>query len=139
MKTFEEWIAFYEKKTGDKFIPHPDFKLIYFPEYGFCEYSLEKDTKMVMIYQLCGDGKFWRRVGETMARVLGWRNMGSICIRRIKPYIRFWGYRVVEKRELAPGEIQYICRDKQGRDAQCTPAWRDDKGEWAYYVTWRCG
>lgn len=137
--TLDEYIALYERKTGDKFIPHPNFKLVYLPDRGFCEFKKDDETKMMMIYQLCGDGKFWRDMCEGLTRLLGWEHCGSICIRPIKPYIRFWGYEVVKERELAPGEIQYICRDKQGRDAQCTPAWRDDKGEWAaYYITWRC-
>ena len=56
----EEYIAKYEKRTGEKFEPKIGFKLFYLPARGFCEYKIDTDKNMVMIYQLCGDGKFWR-------------------------------------------------------------------------------
>ena len=64
-RTIDEWIRIYEKKTTELFSPHPDYKLLYIPERGFCEIRIS--DKMVSIYQMCGCGVYWKHVGESIA------------------------------------------------------------------------
>lgn len=134
-KGMEEWVSVFEKKTKDPFRRHPGFKLLFFPERGFCEVAFEPKTQMIMAYQLCGDGRFWKRVLDSLAVMAGYGHCGAICIRHIKPYIRFFGFRVVQEEQTKSDTPIYYCENEEGVKARCAPAWKDDSG-WAYYVTW---
>ena len=114
-RTFEEWIRIYEDKTHNPFRRHEGFSLIFFLERGFCEVAFEPKTQMVMAYQLCGDGRFWKRVMDSMAIVSG--------------------YRVVKEEQTTDGVPIYYCENADGEKARCAPAWKDTDG-YAYYVTW---
>ena len=133
--TKDEWIALYEKKTKSAFKPHPNFQMFFFPERGFCEVAFEPKVQMVMAYQLCGDGKFWKRVLDALAMAAGYEHCGAICIRHIKPYIRFFGFHIVRTELLPDGTCIYYCKDGDGATARCAPAWKEQDG-YAYYVTW---
>ena len=135
-RTFEEWCAIYKKKTGKEFKRAESFKLFFFPEKGFCEIGILKD--MVVAYQLCGEGWFWRRVIEVLAISLNMNHCGAICIRHIKPYIRFWGGKIERTEQTEDGKHEiYYCVDEHGTHMRCAPAWVDnDTGEVAYYMTW---
>lgn len=135
MKTFQEWKAWYEDKTHNEFKFHPSFRFIYFPEKGFCEIALEPHTRMVMAYQLCGDGRFWKRVIDSIAMMTEYKHGGAICIRHIKPYIRFFGFHIVKEEQTKDGVPIYYCENAEGEKARCAPAWKDTDG-YAYYVTW---
>lgn len=136
--TLDEYIEKYEEKTKEKFKPHTEFKLFFLPSRGFCEYKVDSEKGLVMIYQLCGDGKFWRDFGNLLARLCHCRHLGTICSRsNIKAYIRFWGYRIVQEELLPAGLIRYHLREKQtGKPALCSPSWVDETGKVSYFVTW---
>jgi len=136
-KTLDEWIAEYEKKTGKPFKRMNGFQLFYFPERGFCEIAVDTNNKIVVVYQLCGDGKFWRRLIEFLAMALRYPCCGTYCVRHIKPYIRFWGYKI-DRTEITGDNLErYHCSDKHGKKLTCSPAWRDnDTGELTYFMTW---
>ena len=82
----EEWVALYEKKTGEKFKRDERFVLFYLPEKGFCEVA--DIGKMLMANQMCGEIKFWRAFVEDLSRKFEYKTVGTICIRPIKAYIR---------------------------------------------------
>lgn len=135
--TLDEWKAIYEQKTGKTFEPQTGFKLFYYPERGFAEIGIDTNAKMVICYQLCGDGFFWRRLIEFLSVNMGYPVAGTICIRRIVPYIRFWGYKIESKEEVPGATPRYFCKNKEGKWLQCSPAWQDEKtGEFAYWMTW---
>lgn len=137
-KSFAEWAQMYKDKTGKEFQRNDAFRMFYFPEKGFCEVG--QTEKMVVAYQLCGDGWFWRRLLEFLAKLLGKSHCGTVCIRRIKPYIRFWGFRIVRKELTDDGYERYFCKDEDGVNLTCSPAWVDnDTGDVAYYMTWEVG
>jgi len=139
MKTLDAWIKIYEKRTRENFEPKKDFKLIFLPDRGFCEYSVDIQKRMVMIYQLCGDGKFWRDIALVMADLYGCNYIGTICSRdNIKAYIRFWGYCIDYEEQLPEGLSRYHCKQKTTqKPALCSPAWIDKvTGKVSYYVTW---
>lgn len=133
--TFDKWKALYEKKTRNKFKFHPSFQFLFFSERGFCEVALEPHTQMVMAYQLCGDGRFWKHVIDSIAIMAGYEHGGAICIRHIKPYIRFFGFHIVKEEQTSDGVPIYYCENAEGEKARCAPAWKDVDG-YAYYVTW---
>lgn len=134
--TLDEWIKLYEKKTDSTFKPHPSFKLLFFPERGFCEVAFEPKTEMIMAYQLCGDGRFWKRVLDSLAMVAGFKHCGAICIRHVKPYIRLFGFHISREEKLADDTCIYYCENADGVHARIAPAWKNEDGTYSYYVTW---
>ncbi len=132
MKTFDEWKAFFEKKTGDTYCEPEGYETFFLPERGYIQMKVDGD--MLLIYGLTGDGRYWRDFAETIARSLGMKCMASICTRKVLPYIRFWGWSV-EYEDEQDGTCRYYCRDKQGRQVILTPKHYDDNGELCYWVT----
>lgn len=131
-KTMEHWIARYNKKVPEGFKRNERFELFYLPEKGFAEVM---DTgKMVIVYQVSGEFKFWRDFVEKIARKLGYTHAGTMCVRNIKPYLRMAGavpYRI-EKTSI--GE-RYFCRDKHtGQEIEAAPL-----NNGVYCITWEVG
>jgi hypothetical protein len=136
--TFAEWAAFYDKKNPeDPFSPTPGYDLYFMPDKGFCEVRFTET--MAIIAQTAGDGRFFRDKVEEVARKLGIKEGGTICIRKeIRAYIRLFGYRVEREEKLPDGEIRYHARHrKTGKWFRASPAFRyKGSGELGYYVTW---
>ena len=134
-KSFEEWVKIYEKKTGTEFKPDPRAKLKFEPDKGFAEYGVTKD--MVIIGQLCGDAKYWKNLGEELARHLGLNHLGTWCIRKIEPYIKFFNVEIEMVEEAGEGLKRYHGRFKgTGKRALFSPRSRNSAGHIVYHVTW---
>jgi hypothetical protein len=135
---FSEWAAFYDKKNPeDPFSPTPGYDLYFVADKGFCEVQFRET--MAIIGQLAGDGRFFRDKVEEVARKLGIKEGGTICIRKeIRAYIRLFGYRIEREEKLPDGEIRYHARHKEtGKRFRASPAFRyKGSGELGYYVTW---
>ena len=103
--TFSEWAAFYDKKNPeDPFSPTPGYDLYFVEAKGFCEVQFRET--MAIIGQLAGDGRFFRDKVEEVARKLGIKKGGTICIRKeIRACIRLFGYRI-EREEKLPDDIE---------------------------------
>ena len=135
-KTLGEWIKFYEKKAKVKYEP-PDSRVrrYYFADKGFAEIGISKD--MVIVHQLCGDVRFWKRVAEVLAMEHGINHLGTWCIRKIEPYIRFFGVEVVKEENLGEGLTRYHGKFKDtGKSAIFTPKFEAKNGNIGYLVTW---
>ena len=72
-----------------------------------------------MIFSTCGDGRFWRDVNEMLALNNGMTKLMTICIRKIEPYIRFWGWKITKQQEVN-GQKRYFCIDNIGRNVLIT-------------------
>ena len=128
-KTLEEWIELYNKKVPEGFKRDKRYSLFYLAEKGFAEFGDSGTT--IVVYQMCGELKFWRFFAETLARKLGYKSIGTIAVRHIKPYLRLTGF-VPYKIEKTPQGDRYFCTDKNtGQKGQASPA-----GEGTYYITW---
>lgn len=136
-RTLEEWIARYNKKTGDSFIPDRRYKLFYFADRGFCEIRIDCEKEMVVVYQLCGDIYFWRHVIEFLCQVLGYHICATYCIRPIKAYLRLLDVQIQDK-EYTPIGIRYYCREKYtGQWLMASPSTIISLGGiQEYYITW---
>ncbi len=133
-KTLAEWIILYESKTNDKVELPKGFQLYFLPERGFCQYKVDIDNKMLIVYQLCGDAKFWRDVGELICLVNKLDSISTICTRNILAYIRFWGWKIKQQFDVN-NQKRFICEDTQGRKIIITHKHIDGNGDVAYWVT----
>lgn len=134
-KSLKEWIDIYEKKTGDKFDMPVGYRLMYMAERGFASMKPDYEGRMMIVYQVCGDAKFWRDYAELVGSTVGMNCVGTICTRHIEPYIRCFGWEVLEKEDVE-GQYRYWCQDSIGRLAICTYKNTDEKtGEPNYWVT----
>ena len=130
-KTLEEWIEFYNRKCPEPFKRDEKFSLFFIPDKGFCEIRLTE--KMVIGRAACGDIKFFRILIENIALIYHRDVAGTYCVRKILPYIRWAGFKVI----ATEGE-SYLCEDKQtGQKARCSPVFELANGEKLYLVTWR--
>lgn len=136
--TLYEWITFYNKKNpNDPFQPTEGFEFFFCPDKGFCEIRLLGD--MVILGQLAGDARFFKEKVEAVARKLGIREGGTLCIRReILAYIRLFGYRIVQTEKLVDETRRYYCAHREtGKWGLASPSFTYDKtGELAYLITW---
>ena len=133
--TLDEWIKFYEEKSKEKLEVSQGFLFQWLPTRGFSEMKPDLEGGILMIYSTCGDGKFWRDVGEMLALGNKMTKLMTICIRKIEPYIRFWHWKIVKKQEKN-GQYRYFCIDELGRNVLITHRGFDEKtGLPTYCVT----
>lgn len=133
-KTLQAWIDMYEKKTGDKAVLPEGFSLYWLPNRGFAEYKIDEKNNILLIYIICGDGKFWRDLGELICRLNHLKCISSILTRNIEAYIRFWRWEIV-KVQNKDEKKRFICRDQLNRFVIITYKGADDNGSPAYWVT----
>ena len=128
------WIEIYEKKTNDKVDFPEGYRLLYMAERGFAIIKPDIEGKMMIVYEVCGDARFWRDVCELIGLSMGLECAGTICTRHIKPYIRSFGWEILRE-ECIDGNYRYFCQDSIGRAVIITQ--RDinqDTGEPTFWV-----
>lgn len=132
-KTFEEWVELYNKKVPEGFTRDERFILFYLPEKGFCEVAAT--NKLLMVFQACGDGRFWKKFAEDLARDLGLKVCGTICCRKeILAWIRLFGFKI-DKSDIENGLKRYYCQDKVGNWLTVTEFVCENNNLW-HRVTW---
>ena len=133
--TLDEWIALYNKKTPEPFVRDERFELFFLPDKGFCEVGIS--GTLVVINQLAGDARFWKKHVSDMTRKIGLKKCGTWCIRKaILAYIRLFGYKIYKTEETADGIKRYYGIDNEGKKGLASPAFRYESGEQAYFITW---
>lgn len=140
VKTLQGWIDMYEKKTKDKFAVPNGFRLMYLPERGYTINKIDVENDMVMVYSVCGDGRFWFDMAKLQASQVGINHVCSIVTRHIKPYIKFMGFEILKEWEyqgkLSHAEHRYLCQDELGRKVIFTGRCYDEATkEEDYFVT----
>ena len=139
-RTMSEWREFYRQKSGDDPLTEDGRQLFYLGERGYCLVTVDVEHKMVVMAEVCGDGGFWSDFGEIIAKISGCHSVTALCTRKIKPYIRAFGW-TVEKawacvtKDSNEVEERYLCRDTQNRPVVITQAGPKDK-EKAYPSFW---
>lgn len=134
-KSLKEWVKIYEEKTGDKAELPAGYRLFYLAERGFASMKPSLEDKMMVVYQVCGDAKFWRDHAELYAATMGLDYVASICTRHIKPYIRGFGWSIISE-QCINGQYRFNCQDSIGRKVIITHKDINDiTGEPEYWVT----
>lgn len=133
--TLEEWIEKYNKRSSEPFKEDTGYSLYFNQDKGFCEIGF--GNNLVIINQLCGDGRWWKNKVDLMAEQVGIHHGGTWCVRKeVKAYIRLFGYRIVEVEYTSDGKERYHCLDKDNREGLVSPAFKYADGTQAYFVTW---
>lgn len=128
-KTFEEWVALYNRKVSSPFERDERFTLFYLPEKGFAE--IADSGKIIIVNQACGELKYWRKLAENIAEQRGRSHLGTVCLRPILPYMRLAGLKIA-RTETTKFGTRYYFKDKQtGQKGRASPT-----NEGSYFVTW---
>lgn len=140
MKTLEEWIKIYEEKTGDTHTVPKGFKLLYLPDRGYAAFAFNKEDSALMIYEVCGDAKFWHDTGVLYCKQNGLRDIITLCTRNIRSYIRFWNWQIEEEFTNMDGVLARLNgKNQYGKPLTIGVAFKREKNtcnsEYAYYVT----
>lgn len=136
--SLKEWIKIYEDKTGDTFGVPEGYRFFYMAERGFASMKPDFKTRLMVVYQVCGDGKFWRDFAElTFAVPLGLDAVCTICTRPIKPYIRGFGWEILDE-QCKDGQYRFLCQDSSGRPVMITHKDVQPSGLPEYWVTHYC-
>lgn len=129
-----EWVRIYEEKTGDTAALPKGFRLFYLAERGFAMLMADPESRIMFVWQVCGDGKFWRDFAELQCAAADLDYICTICTREILPYIRGFGWKIVRQEER-DGKRRFSCRDSVGRKVLITHMCLKDDGRPQYYVT----
>jgi len=132
--TLEEWIAKYNEKSPEPFQENTGYALYFEMEKGFCEIGFTKD--MVIINQMCGDGRWWKDAVDRIAETAGLHHIGTWATRSVKGYIRRFGYRIYQTENLIDGTKRYFFIDDNNHKGIASPAYRNADGTLTYYLTW---
>ena len=135
--TFEEWVKWYEQKTGDEHYCPPGFVTLYDPEKGYAQYKTNGDRSRLFVYEACGDGRYWYNKGVEICRDYEIPYIVTICTRHIMPYLRLLGFKIQSKIVQPERHNGYKIEgvNHLGKRFFCWPAWWDeDKQCNAYYV-----
>jgi len=132
-RTLDEWIARYNKKVSERFKRDERFALFYLPDKGFCELGVAPD--IVVLWQVCGDGRYWKNFAEDVARKFGKKVCATLCERKeIRAWIKLFGFKST-KTEERNGFKRYNCTGKNGAWGMMTEIEIDGRRR-AYQVTW---
>ena len=133
--TPQEWVDWYEKKTGDTFEVPGRYTINYHERRGIMTFIADIEAKMLIVGYVIGDGRFWHDVAEMIAKQNGLRYVATICTRSVEAYIRFWRYKVVKEWDDEEKGKRYLTVDPLGKYATLTYRGKDERtGVDTYWV-----
>ena len=134
----EEWMELYMKKTGETNVQEPEgFTTFYVPTRGFAMFKADREGKILMIYHLCGDAKFWKDFGEILCGINGLKCICTIVTRQIDAYIRFWGWKKVKEEVNKYGRRRITCMEDGRRKIILTYKSTDEEtNDDVYWLTY---
>ena len=92
-RTREEWLEWYKERTGCEDLNLQSDELILFhPEHGFIAYFTNGDV--FELHHMCGDGKYWVRIIQKIARFEGTAKIRAFTYRNPQAWIRKYGGRI---------------------------------------------
>ena len=90
MKTKDEWLKWYEQRTGCKDLElYPDEKVFFQPEAGFITFWTNND--ILELHHMCGDGKRWQKLLLQIMKDCGLKKLRAFTRRNPKAWIRKYG------------------------------------------------
>ena len=124
--TPQEWVEWYEKKTGDLFTLPDGYTVNYHERRGLMAFKPDIEAAMLIVEYVIGDGRFWHDVAELIAKQNGFRYVATICTRNVYAYIRYWNYKIVKEWDI-DGQKRFLTIDPLGRYAVLTYRGEDNR------------
>ena len=90
-RTKQDWVDYYEKKTGGRFVMAPDEMVLFHPRHGFLTFFLNQEDECIEVHHAVGDGKFWQAQAIRMLHVLGMERVRFFTRRNPEAWIRRYG------------------------------------------------
>ena len=88
--TKEQWLKYYEQRTGCKDLELQPFEHVFFhPEYGFIAFFLHDD--ILELHHMCGNGKQWQKILVQIMKDCGLKKLRAFTKRNPKAWIRKYG------------------------------------------------
>jgi len=149
-RTLKEWFEYYEKhnRLPDGFNSaghYPVGAALYWDKNkGYTVLIRDEETKMMVMWETCGDLKYWVEFAKNAARDFNYETVGSRVGRNILAYLRALGVAIVKIHTNEDGLSRYICKDKdnnlviasEGKMVNAnTPNEIDDKPLTAHIIT----
>lgn len=90
-KTKEEWLKWYQEKTGIEDLElQPDEVIHFHPEHGFITYLYHDDV--LELHHMAGDGKYWQKFVRNMLMGMhGLKKVRAFTKRNPQAWIRKYG------------------------------------------------
>ena len=109
MMTKDEWLKYYEKRTGCKNLELSSDETVFFHhEYGFITFFTHDD--ILELHHMCGDGKQWQKLLVKIMKDYGLTKLRAFTRRNPKAWARKYGghirgyYMEADIKELEEGE-----------------------------------
>jgi hypothetical protein len=104
------WTRKYEKRVGEPFSYDPvKEKIIWHPLYGVMTWSVVESENAISVNKLVGDGRYWEKVIDGIARFLKKKKVIAYTKRNPGAWHRKYGYRttgyIIEKTVDDGGEV----------------------------------
>lgn len=86
--TLKQWIEFYKKKSGEEVEIKPHATFLFDESKGFMQYSFSqvKGEKVLLIDEVCGDGKYWENEALRIAKENECKKLITTTSRNLKAY-----------------------------------------------------
>lgn len=104
-----DWIAVYNQKSRDVFAPQPWMESLVEPARGFLYYSFDQESRILWVWGVCGDGRYWETHWNRMAQEKGARAIRCTTRRNPRPYQRRFGFKRIGYNQ----EKQYYILEKE--------------------------
>lgn|GEM_PF-5351538 len=90
-RTKQEWVDYYERKTGGRFVLGFDEFVLFHPRRGFLTFFVNREDECIEVHHAVGDGKYWQSQAIRMLRVLGMKKVRFFTRRNPEAWMRRYG------------------------------------------------
>ena len=88
-----EWLEWYKERAGCENLElAPDELILFHPEHGFMAFFIDGDV--FGLHHLCGDGKYWQRIIQKIAKFEKTTKIRAFTKRNPEAWIRKYGGRI---------------------------------------------
>lgn len=90
-RTKQEWVDYYERKTGGRFVIGYDEFVLFHPRHGFMTFFVNREDQCIEVHHAVGDGKYWQEQAIRGLKALGMQSVRFFTRRNPEAWIRRYG------------------------------------------------
>lgn len=117
-RTLKEWFEYYEKHNHlpvgwNQHGNYPEGAALYWDKNkGYVVLIREPETKMMVVWEVCGDVCHWVQLAVQAAKDFNYDKVGGRTGRNVRAYLRKLGAKIIQVHTESNGMSKYICKDK---------------------------